>query len=163
MATSIDGFITKGENVSDWVSKSDWEQFNSYIKSSDAVIMGRKTMDQFGEDFPINGLVNIVLSNNKTLHKQDDNMIVMSGTPTDVIEVAKHKNLERLLLIGGAKTNEQFLRANLIDEIVLSVHPLVIGNGLKLFGDSAFDIKLDLLGSKEINSELVQIRYKTKK
>jgi len=43
MATSIDGYITRGQNNSDWVSELDWDQFYSYIKANDAVIMGRKT------------------------------------------------------------------------------------------------------------------------
>lgn len=42
MATSINGFIAKGQNDTDWVSESDWAQFYSYMQKSDAVIMGRK-------------------------------------------------------------------------------------------------------------------------
>lgn len=57
MAISIDGFITRGENDSDWVSETDWEQFNAFIRASDGVIMGRKTMEQFGEDFPLKALL----------------------------------------------------------------------------------------------------------
>lgn len=40
MAISVDGLITKGDSDSDWVSDSDWDQFYSYVKDSDAVIMG---------------------------------------------------------------------------------------------------------------------------
>lgn len=164
MAISVDGFITRGENDSDWVSESDWDQFYSYIKTSDAVIMGRKTMEQFGEDeFPIEGSFNIVLSNNSQLHKETENLRIMAGKPEDVIDYAKKKGYENLLIIGGANTNEQFLRSGLIDEVVLSVHPLVIGKGLNLFGDETLDVNLELIGSKEINSELVQLRYKVLK
>jgi len=160
MAISIDGLITRGDNDSDWVSKTDWEQFYSYIKDSDAVIMGRKTMEQFGEDFPIEGPVNIVLSQNKSLHKEENNLIITSKTPSEIVEMLKDKGFEKLLLIGGSNTNKQFIQAGLVDEIVLSVHPLVIGKGLRLFGEKPLDTKLELISTQAINNELVQIIYK---
>lgn len=160
MALSIDGLITRGETDSDWVSKTDWEQFHSYIKANDAVIMGRKTMDQFGSDFPIADIFNIVLSKNKTLHTESETLLITDKTPEQIIEYANTHNLQKLLLIGGSETNRQFIKAGLIDEIVLSVHPLIIGEGLKLFGNDPLNVSLELLGTKDINSELVQIRYK---
>lgn len=161
MAISIDGLITRGETDFDWVSESDWDQFYSYMKQNDVVIMGRKTMEQFGEDeFPIEGLHNIVLSSNEALHKQEENLTILSGTPNKVLSLAKDKGFENLLLIGGENVNGQFLQSKLINEIVLSVHPLIIGSGLSLFGRKDLDVPLELLGSKEINKELVQLRYK---
>lgn len=163
MAISIDGLITRDETNSDWVSKTDWDQFYSYIKNSDAVIMGRKTMEQFGEDFPIEGPLNVVLSSNKKLHTETDSLLITEATPEKIVNKLKEKNLNNLLLIGGSETNKQFIKANLIDEIVLSVHPLIIGKGLRLFGDEPLDIDLELVSTKAINNELVQIIYKVKK
>jgi len=163
MAISIDGLITRGNSDSNWVSDTDWDQFHSFIKSSDCIIMGRKTMEEFGNDFPIKGPFNIVLSNNEGLQKNDDNVSIISGTPEQVIKLAKSKNLKSLLLIGGSDVNSQFIKANLVDEIVLSIHPLVIGNGLSIFGEAALDVKLELIETKNIKNELVQIRYKVVK
>jgi len=163
MAISIDGLITRDETNSDWVSKTDWDQFYSYIKNSDAVIMGRKTMEQFGEDFPIEGPLNIVLSSNKELHKETDNLLIIEATPEEIVNKLKERNLNNLLLIGGSETNKQFIKANLVDEIVLSVHPLIIGKGLGLFGDEPLDVNLELISTRAINNELVQIVYKVKK
>ena len=163
MAISIDGLITRGDEDSSWVSKADLDQFYSYIKANNAVIMGRKTMEQFGDDFPIKGPVNIVLSNNSDLHKESDNLVILSAKPQEVIDLAKKRNLNDLLLIGGSETNKQFIKAGLVDEIVVSVHPLVIGSGLHLFGNEPLDINLELITTKSINNELVQIIYKVKK
>lgn len=160
MAIAIDGLITRGENDSDWVSKTDWEQFYSYIKISDAIIMGRKTMEQFGEDFPIEGTLNVVLSHNANLHKETKNLIITSKNPKEILKMLENKGLDKLLLIGGSNTNKQFIQEGLVDEIVLSVHPLIIGKGLRLFGDDQLDIKLELVNTKSINNELVQIVYK---
>ena len=160
MAISIDGLITRGDNDSDWVSKTDWNQFYFYIKDSQAVIMGRKTMEQFGEDFPIEGPLNVVLSKNKELHKDEQNLIITSGTPQEVIEMLRDRGLEKVLLIGGSNTNKQFIQGGLVDILVLSVHPLIIGKGLRLFGDESLDTKLELVSTKPIDNELVQIIYK---
>lgn len=164
MAVSADGLITKGENDSDWVSPNDWDQFYKYIQSNDAIIMGRKTMDQFGEDeFPIEEVVNIVLSRNEDLHINSDNLIILEGSPKDVVKLADKKGLKNLLLIGGEDVNNQFIKNKLIDEIVLSVHPLLIGNGLSLCGIENLKVKLKLKTSKVVNDELVQIEYKVLK
>ncbi|MCB9823958.1 dihydrofolate reductase family protein [Candidatus Nomurabacteria bacterium] len=118
-------------------------------------------MEQFGsDDFPIEGLFNIVLSSNEDLHKETENLSIRDGTTDEIVDFAKEKGFKNLLIIGGENTNGQFLKAGLIDEIVLSVHPLVIGNGLTLFGKSDFDVSLQLLGTKKIDNELVQLRYK---
>ena len=163
MAISVDGLITRGKNDSDWVSETDWEQFNAFILASDGVIMGRKTMEQFGEDFPIEGPVNIVLSANPDLHKDTDKLIILAATPQEVLELSAQRGLNKLLLIGGSHTNMQFLKAGFVDEIVLSVHPLVLGTGLHLFGSEPLNVALELVSSKSINNELVQIVYKVRK
>lgn len=163
MATSIDGLITREDTDSNWVSKTDWDQFYSYIQANDAVIMGRKTMEQFGEDFPIKGPVNVVLSNKSDLHKDSEKLVILSATPKEVIDLVAKRNLNNLLLIGGSETNKEFIKARLVDEIVLSVHPLVIGRGLRIFGEEPLDVNLDLVSTKAINNELVQIVYKVKK
>lgn len=160
MAISIDGLITRGENDSDWVSETDWNELDSFMQSNDAVIMGKHTMEQFGEDFPIEGPTNIVLTHDKTLHRQDGNLIITEGTPTDIIQLASSKGWNNLLLIGGENLNSQFAKSNLIDEIILSVHPLAIGNGLSILGRDPLNLKLEPISTKIINNELIQIIYK---
>lgn len=161
MAISIDGFITKGETDSDWVSETDWEEFYGHIKANDAVVMGRKTMEQFdSHEFPIEGVYNFVLSSNTSLHKESDNLSILDISPIDLVLTAQEKGFENLLLIGGGYTNESFLKASLIDEVVLSVHPIILGEGLNLFGTSNLTVKLNLISSKVVNSELVQLKYK---
>ncbi|MBN1462420.1 MAG: dihydrofolate reductase [Paludibacteraceae bacterium] len=99
MAISIDGFITKGLKDSSWVSKSDWEQFYSYINVNDAIVMGRKTKDQFDADeFPVEGVYNIVLSRNPNLHKNTDALCIMAGSPADVVTFAKQRGYKKYII-----------------------------------------------------------------
>lgn len=52
MAISIDGYITRKDHDISWVCDTDWEHLKQYLRKTDAVIMGRKTMEVSGEDFP---------------------------------------------------------------------------------------------------------------
>lgn len=161
MAISVDGFITRGENDSDWVSEKDWDQFYAFIKKSDAVIMGRKTREQFADDeFPIKGPINIVITTDQKLHQESNSVIFTDRNPGQIIALAQERKWGNILIIGGAHTNQTFLEAGLIDEIIVSVHPLIIGaDGLKLFGTKPQNINLDLISSKTISNELVQLHY----
>ena len=67
------------------------------------------------------------------------------------------------MLIGGEKLNTSFFKENLIDEIWLSVHPLVIGEGKFVMDKLKYFEKLKLLGVKKLKEDLVQLRYKVKK
>jgi dihydrofolate reductase len=113
--------------------------------------------------FSCSRALNIVLTKDRKLHRENDKVIFMSGSPKEVVAKAKSLGLENLLLIGGENTNAHFLKDGVIDEIVLSVHPLVIGKGLRLFGDDKYDTSLKLMDVRKISDELVQIRYEVVK
>ncbi len=55
MATSVNGLITKGKDDSDWVAETDWNEFDSLMRDCGFMVMGRKTYEIFGGDFPCEG------------------------------------------------------------------------------------------------------------
>lgn len=65
-----------------------------------------------------------------------------------------------ILLIGGGTTNGLFLKDNLIDEMFLSVHPIILGDGIRLFEGVEKILKLETLGAKILSEGLVQIHYR---
>lgn len=68
--------------------------------------------------------------------------------------------MEEALLIGGGKTNSSFLELGVIDEVVWSIHPLVLGNGIKVFTEIKKELNLELLEIRELEENLVHLRYK---
>lgn len=68
-----------------------------------------------------------------------------------------------MLLIGGGHVNGSFIQNNLIDEVFLSVHPLILGEGIKIFENFRKQVDLDFVGSEEMEEGLVQLHYKIKK
>jgi len=165
MATSINGLITQGKDDSDWVAKSDWKEFDKLMRNCGIMVMGRRTYEIFGDDFPCKGAVNVVMTSNKKLlsQKTADNVVFTNKSPQEVIKMAEKKEFKKMMLIGGMTLNTSFLKDNLVDEIWLSVHPLLIGDGLRVMDKFDCFRKLIKLGVKELGEDLVQIRYKVNK
>ncbi len=164
MAVSIDGFVAKSNDDTSWVSNTDWDNFRSFIKEAGIIVMGGKTYQVSGDDFPYENALNIVMTSNKTLlSKQQEGVLFTDKKPAEVIKLASEKGFNKLLIIGGGRLNASFLEAGLIDEIILSVHPLVLGQGIKLFDGRETDIKLNPFSVKQLDEGLIQVRYKVVK
>ena len=162
MAVSVDGFIAKKNGDSDWTSKIDSVIFERKIKEMGCLIVGRRTFDQFyGDLYPIRGVTNIVLTTNSS--RKSEEGTIYATSPKEALRVAQEKGYEKVLLIGGGTTNGLFLKENLIDEIFLSVHPLVLSQGIKLFEKCDIGVKLKLLEVKQLKEDLVQFHYLVKK
>ena len=163
MAISIDGLIATTTGDSGWVSPADVPLFESTIKAKGCLIVGRKTFEQYeGELYPFPNVLNIVLSNQKEPKKFDDQVVFVQTAEMAISEMKK-RNYEEAVLIGGGHTNGTFLKKKLIDEIFLSVHPLILGNGVKLFEEIEQPVPLQLLGYIEMNDGLIQLHYKITK
>ena len=159
MAISIDGFVAKKDGNSDWVSPVDSANFEQKIKEKGCIIVGRKTFDQYqGDLYPVKGVTNILVTSNSSLKSEQDN-VVYAQTPREAIKLAQGRGHNEALLIGGGTTNGLFLKEGLIDEVFLSVHPLILGSGIKLFEGVETDIKLEFLDQGGLGEGLIQLHY----
>lgn len=162
MAVSADGYIAKKDGDSDWVSEIDSAIFNKKTKEIGCIVLGRKTFDQYhGQLYPVKGVTNIVVTTDKTRRSEED--VVFVNSPQEVIQIAKEKGHDKLLLIGGGIVNGMFLNEGFIDEIFLDVHPLILGDGIKLFENCEVNIKLKLLEVKQLKENQVLLHYRVEK
>jgi dihydrofolate reductase len=165
-AISIDGFIADKNGNSSWVSPIDQENFDSAIQNAGNIIVGRKTFEQFeNELFPIKNIKNFVFTKDPTFSRSNKDIYVINKTPGTFVLQMKEDGIENLLLIGGGKLNASFLKENLIDEIILVIHPIILGSGIKLFEDVDLnELKnLELRSSKELGGGLMQLKYEVKR
>lgn len=163
MAISIDGFIAKKDGDSDWVSPTDTANFEAKINEKECIVLGRRTFNQYrGELYPVKGVTNIVLTTDKS-KKEKVEETTFVNSPYEALDVAETKGHTEVLLIGGGTTNGLFLNEKLIDEIFLSVHPLVLGDGIKLFENCETKLDMELLDEKSLEEGLVQLHYKVNK
>lgn len=166
LATSINGHVTVGDGGTDWVTSQTINDFDKLNKECGVVVMGKTTYESFGSDFPQKDCLNIVLTTDKELlNKQIDGALFTNKSPKEVIQIAEEKGFTKIFLVGGMKTNTSFLSDNIIDEIWINIHPLIIGHGKYLF-DEIEEIStadLELLESEKFEGNQMRLKYKIKK
>jgi dihydrofolate reductase len=163
MAISIDGFIARPNDDTRWVSDTDWKSFQSKIKENGCIVMGKRTYEASGNDFPYKDALNVVLTKDRLLSSNDENVIFSALSPIELVKYLEIKGVNKLLLIGGSKINGAFLQTNLIDEIILSVHPIILNDGIRIFSQINKESNLIFLDSKTLPEGLVHLRYKVEK
>ena len=163
---SIDGYIATINNDTSWVFAIDSGEFNKFIKDSDAIIMGRQTF-KFAEedgDFPYPKSFNVVLTSNKELlnRPKSNKYLFTNKKPKEVLKFLKTKGLKNIGVIGGGKLNGSMINQNLVDEIILVYHPIVLGDGIKLFEKADIKNNFKLISIKKLKLNLVEIKYQKK-
>lgn len=170
IATSLDGFIAREDGGIDWLPVPDTDTeggedygYNEFIKSVDAMVMGRNTFElvvNFDEwyygEMPVFVLTNQGVEIPENLRKT---VSQMSGKPEDIVKELEKKGYRHLYVDGG-KTIQGFLNAGLIDQMTITTIPVLIGSGIPLFGPTNQDIHLKHAESRTSADGLVQHRYK---
>ncbi|MEO1249818.1 MAG: dihydrofolate reductase family protein [Pseudomonadota bacterium] len=168
IATSLDGFIARKDGSLDWLMKQsvggENHGYDAFIESVDGLVMGRGTFEQvlsFG-DWPYPKPV-IVLSS--TLSNSDLRPdLVGKVTIRDEVPEAVMADLERQgwrrAYIDGGQVIQSFLRKGLIEDLLLTRVPILLGEGLPLFGLLDRDIDMQHMGTNSFPSGLVTSRYK---
>lgn len=151
-AVSLDGFISTLEGDSDWAV--DDEVFQEVSKTHDCILIGRNTYEQYkGEIYPVGDVVNVVLTSSpeKFSEDQTNSLKFLGGAPSDVLGQLKASGFRSVMLAGGADTNGRFAQAGLIDNVILDVHPVLLGEGKPLLG--GFTGGLQLKDSRAVKHE----------
>ncbi len=163
LAVSLDGFIEGPRGEYDWCLVDQDYGMTEFLKHIDAIFFGRKSYVRLIESEP---------SPYPEKHKYIfSNSLLSAPVGTQLIqgnirkEVNAIKNLEGkdIWLFGGAGLTTTLLNAGLVDELQLSVHPLILGQGKALFTHLAKKIPLQLTDTKKYSTGLVQLVYLIKK
>ncbi len=164
IAVSLDGYIASLNddlNFLDLVQK-DGEDYGyaDFIKTIDTVIIGRKTYDWVIKQvsyFPHADLNTFVITHQKrpTLGRTE----FYSGNLKELILNLKSQQGKNIFCDGGAEVVNELLKYNLVDEFILSVTPILLGSGKRLFGDGRPEQKLLLINTKQFETGLVQLHY----
>lgn len=165
IASSIDGYIASEEGSVDFLDSIDHEGedygFTEFYENIDAVAMGRKTYDfcLSVDQWPYAGKQSYVFTNSNL--KTDRNDIkFLSGDVKEVSNKISDAGFKNIWLVGGGKLNAQFISHSLIDKIILTIIPVVLGKGIPLFGESDFDpVKYELTNVEKYSSGVVQLNY----
>jgi dihydrofolate reductase len=164
MAITLDGKIAQSsDHFPDWTGKADKKFFMQQTKAAGCLIMGAATYDTIGRPLP--GRKNVIMTRtpeNRTQDYKPSELEFTKRTPTEVVQQLKEEGFKAAILGGGAQINTLWAEANLIDEIILTISPLVFGEGIGLF-NKALDLKLELEEVTTLDDNLVCVRYKVLK
>ena len=166
MAVTANGMIARKDGNSDWPSPEDLKSFNSICRKAGVVIMGRKTFDSFKEtdisDWPNADSVHVVLTHQNHLDTKHPN-IKLARSPKEALEMASRDGKNEVVICGGSQTFGVFMKENLVDEIYMDIEPLFFGEGMPAFNAGGFEAELELLGSKSLSDQTIQLHYKVVK
>jgi dihydrofolate reductase len=171
IASSLDGYIARPDGGLDWLSiverAGEDYGYRQFFDSVDAVVMGRRTYDTvLGFDaWPYVGKRCIVLTHAPPPALRHDEAFA-TGAPAPLLERLAGEGVRRVYVDGGAVIR-QFLAAGLVDDLTLSIIPVLLGGGIRLFDGDAVaatspgsaDRPLRLADARSFDSGLVQLRY----
>lgn len=158
MAQTLDGKIAKhADHFPDWTGKADKQLFVRETRRAGAIIMGSKTYDTIGKPLP--GRRNVVMTRNAERVSQWENLVYTSLSPSAILEDLEKDGYQRVILAGGARINTLFAEAGLIDEVLVTITPMIFGTGIAMFEDGIGG-DLTLLRVTQIDPERVCLHYR---
>jgi dihydrofolate reductase len=161
---SVDGFLARPDHSLDVLETGEQEPhgFEEFYDSVDVVVIGRKTFEvvlTFGKWFYGKKQV-VVLSSRPLDFSTIEGGVVeqMSGEPSEIVEQLKARGFKHAYIDGG-NTIQRFLLAGLIDRMVITRVPVLIGAGISLFGPVTRDVNLRHVATRCYAGGLVQSEY----
>jgi dihydrofolate reductase len=159
LAVSLDGFIEGPNGEYDWCFNDQDYGLTEFFHSVDALFMGRKTYEvalSQGDNNPAKDLMTYLFSN--TMHESPSRNVKILRSIEEVPAILKQPGKD-IWLYGGAELTTAFINAKLVDELWLSVHPILLGSGKPLFQNIDGRKNLKLTECKPYDSGLVSLKY----
>ncbi|WP_027001569.1 dihydrofolate reductase family protein [Hugenholtzia roseola] len=169
IATSVDGFIAKPEDDLSFLSivakEGEDYGYQAFVESVDSVILGRRTYDWVNKNatYPHQDKQTYVLT--RQTKAKEGNITFYDGSLSELVSELKkvtdrQKADKNIFCDGGAQVVAALLAQNLIDELIISIVPILVGNGIKLFEQERPEMRLTLVDVKKFDTGLVQLHYK---
>ena len=169
VGVSLDGFIARLNGDLDWLmgeggGDSTEYGYNEFIAGVDAIVMGRKTFEKvltfdkwYYGDKRVVGLSHRPLDLS-VAQARGGNVEQMAGSPREIVSALGSSGARHLYVDGGI-TIQQFLRAGLINRLIISRLPVLIGEGIPLFGSLPHDVRLRHVTTRTYSGDMVQSEY----
>ena len=162
IASTLDGYIATKDHNLDWLFKVEGEGDNGtseFYNTIDTIIMGRTTYDwivEHEEVFTYKDKECYIYS--RTVKEGDDNVTFISDDVSSFTEELKNKGGKNIWLMGGSQLISSFIKEKLVDEIIVTIAPVLLGDGISLFKKNDFETLLRLKSINRFN-QFVELRY----
>jgi dihydrofolate reductase len=164
IGTSVDGFIARVNGDLDFLPEGGGEPhgYDEFMASVDALVIGRKTFETVlaYSEWPYGKKRVVVLSSRPLDFSRVRGGVVeqMSGAPGEIVSKLAARGVKHIYVDGGI-TIQAFLRAGLIQRLIITRVPVLIGEGIPLFGTLPSDVRLKHVATRDFPSGLVQTEY----
>jgi dihydrofolate reductase len=170
IAMSLDCYIAKPNDDLSFLKLAEKEGedygYAEFTNTVDTLIIGRKTYDyvlkEIGSSHYDNGQRDVYVIT-RTERPQVGRTIFYTGNITELVKRLKSEKGKNIYCDGGAEIINELLQLDLIDEFVISVIPILLGNGTRLFKDGRPEQLLEFAKAKTFETGLTQLHYKRKK
>jgi dihydrofolate reductase len=170
IATSLDGYIAKPNDDLSFLRLVEKEGedygYAEFTANIDTIILGRKTYDyvlrEIGSSHYDNGQRDVYVIT-KTERPGTGKTTFFTGKLSDLVQRLKSENGKDIYCDGGAEIINELLKNDLIDEFVISVVPVLVGSGTRLFNDGRPEQLLELKSVKTFDTGLTQLHYRRKR
>lgn len=168
IATSLDGYIATEEETLEWLFEVEGEGdngFSAFYETTDTVVMGRKTYDWITDqgnmdEYPYKDRNSYVFT--RSPQENTEYAQFIHGEPEDFVKQLKQQAGKKIWLVGGGQLVSSFIEKGLIDEMIITVAPKIIGKGIPLFLQRNEKVNLSLKGVQTFN-QFVEMHYMVEK
>lgn len=168
VATSADGYLARADGSVDWLNRPRPKGnygIGAFYRSVDTCVMGRKTYDhsvRFGMRDGYAGKRNFVFSRHLAM-TPSPRVMIANDYVTNFARRLRAEKGKNIWLVGGAELIASFLDAGQVDEFIIHVIPILIGEGIPLISPRHRHVRLRLLGSKRFPDGVVRLHYAVRK
>lgn len=167
IATTIDGKIARKDGSLDWLfALANPNQIDhgyaDFLKSIGATIMGKNTYNEilgFGVEWPYKGMDSYIATTDKEFQATTPETYIISNNIADLINKLKGQSQKDIWLIGGGQLITYFLNNDLLDRMILSLIPAIIGEGISLFPSNPKETKWILSNVEKFETGVVSLTY----
>ncbi len=163
LCTSLDSYIEGGNGEIDWCLMDQDYGMEEFLNRIDTIFFGRKSYEQLVREMPNAFLDKKKVVFSRTLKNGSNSLKIISNNIEEEVNQIKKAEGKDIWLFGGASLATDMINAKLVDELMISVHPLILGRGKSLFIDIQNRTKLKLIDNKTFSTGLVQLLYKVEK
>ena len=171
IAQSLDGYIAGKNGEIDWLemipnTENSDLGYPGFMEGVDALVMGRNTFElvcSFGGEWPYQKPLFVLSNSLETIPAAyQDKAELVKGSLREVLETIHQKGFFRLYIDGGV-TIQSFLKEDLIDEVIITTLPIILGGGIPLFGTLDKALEFELVKTEIYLKHLVMVHYKRKR
>lgn len=151
---AVNGRITKGADgdAHEWASPEDWQHFKALRQAHEVLVMGRGSYESVRPKAEA-GRLRVVLTHHPAEYADravPNQLEFVSQAPEELLQALEARGFTKVLLVGG-QTNTQFFAAGLVDELFVTIEPVVFGAGRTLLDGLEADLQLRLVEVKQLN------------